>query len=111
MKTDHLAYWILYFIVSILIAWVALSLVLIWANPALYNPDGTLNWWVTLWVTAVAIVFAWLIVIILHFLIRFLFPGGRMRVYCPEKCPKEPECPPKLDECGRPIKQESMMMW
>ncbi len=70
MKQDSILYWIIYFIVTVIVAWIAFSLILLWFRPAVYNTDGTVNWWNTLWVSALVILFAWLIMIIITFLIR-----------------------------------------
>jgi hypothetical protein len=75
MKADSILYWVIYFIVTVIVAWVAFSLILLWAKPALYNSNGTINWWNTLWVAALVILFAWLIMIILTWLIG-LFRGN-----------------------------------
>jgi hypothetical protein len=74
MQADSVLYWVIYFIVTVLVAWVALSLILLWIKPALYNSDGAVNWWTTLWVAALVILFAWLILIILTWIIS-LFRG------------------------------------
>lgn len=93
--TDNIVYWVLYFIFTVLIAWVALSLILIWARPALYNADGSINWWTTLWVAALVILLAWLLMLILVFLIN-LFTAGNA---CQDPCPrKEPVCPKPCPE-------------
>jgi hypothetical protein len=81
MKSDSLIYWVLYFAVAILVAWVAFSLILIWLKPVLYKADGSINWWTTLWVAALVMLFSWLLVIVLAFIIS-LFTGGR--VYYPD---------------------------
>lgn len=69
MSGSGVLYWIIYFIATVIIAWIALSLIIIWARPAFYNGDGSVNWWTTLWVAAVVILLAWLIIIILAWLI------------------------------------------
>lgn len=93
MKTDNVLYWVIYFVVTVIIAWIALSLILIWFRPVLYNANGSVNWWTTLWVAALVILFAWLIMVILTFLIS-LFTGG-----LGGGCYKAPDCPPKVQEC------------
>ena len=75
MQTNSILYWIIYFIVSVLVAWIALSLILIWAKPVLYNADGSLNWGTTLWVSALVVLLAWLILLIVRWLIG-LFANG-----------------------------------
>jgi len=69
METGALLSWVLYFVVSIIIAWIVLSVVLAWFAPALYNVDGTVNWWTTLWVAALVIIFAWLLILLLGWII------------------------------------------
>lgn len=74
MQADSVLYWVIYFIVTVLVAWVALSIILLWFKPALYNADGSVNWWTTLWVAALVILFAWLIMVVLTWIIG-LFRG------------------------------------
>lgn len=69
MKTDSILYWVVYFAVAILVAWVAFSLILLWLKPALFNANGSVNWWTTLWVAGLVMLFAWLMVIVLAFII------------------------------------------
>jgi len=69
MSANSILYWIVYFIVTVIVAWIALSLILIWARPALYNADGSVNWWTTLWVAAVVILLTWLLLIILMWIV------------------------------------------
>jgi hypothetical protein len=87
MKTDNVLYWLIYFIVTVIIAWIAFSLILLWFRPALYNTDGSVNWWTTLWVAALIIIFAWIIMIILTFLLS-LFRGNCGRVKDCDPCEK-----------------------
>ena len=93
--TDNIIYWVVYFIITVLVAWVALSLILIWARPALYNADGSINWWTTLWVAALVILLAWLIMLLLIFLVSLFTsssacrdPCGPKQPVCPKPCPK-----------------------
>lgn len=81
MKTDSVLYWIIYFIVTVIVAWIALSLIVLWAKPAFLNSDGSVNWWTTLWVALVVILFAWLIMIILAFIIK-LFTQNPCKKSC-----------------------------
>lgn len=62
-------YWIIYFIVTVIVAWVALSLLLIWAKPAFYNSDGSVNWGTTFWVAIVVILLAWVILLIISWIL------------------------------------------
>ena len=75
MKTDNVLYWVIYFVVTVIVAWIVLSLILLWFRPALYNPDGSINWWVTLWVAVLIILFAWILMIIITLIIS-LFAGS-----------------------------------
>ena len=101
MKTDNVLYWIIYFIVTILVAWIALSLILLWFRPALYNANGSVNWWTTLWVAALVIIFAWIIMVILTFIIKLFAGWGTCAKPCADPCPKP--CPdPKPDPCPKP---------
>lgn len=93
MKTDSVLYWVIYFVVTILVAWIALSLILIWVRPILFNADGSLNWWNTLWVSALVVLLAWLIIIILRWII------GLFNNNCAKPCKK-----PYKDPCEKPCK-------
>lgn len=77
MKADGAIFMIVYFIVTIIVAWVALSVILIWFKPMFYNADGSLNWWVTLWVSALMLLFAWIIMLLLSFVIGFFLDGAK----------------------------------
>lgn len=85
MKTDNILYWVIYFVISIIIAWIVLSLILLWFRPAFYNANGSVNWWVTLWVAALIVLFSWLAMVILTFIIG-LFQ------HCAPACGHGPEC-------------------
>jgi len=74
MSADKVIYWLIYFAVTVLIAWIVLSVILAWFRPVLYNSDGSVNWWTTLWVAALIIVFAWLLLLLISWLIG-LFMG------------------------------------
>ncbi len=89
-KAENILYWILNFIVTVIVAWVVLSLVFMWFNPVLYNENGELNWWVTLWVAALIILFAWIFVLVLNLLGALLGAG---------KCHEKEKCHEKKDEC------------
>lgn len=65
-----LLYWLLFLIVAIVVSWIALSVLLLWAKPMLYNDDGTVNWWTTLWVVIVQLIFAWIIWFVLAWIIQ-----------------------------------------
>lgn len=99
MNTNNTAiYYIVMFIVSILITWVVLSLILQWAKPVLYNANGSVNWWTTLWVAALAIVFVWIVFLILAFLFQALRRCNRQ-----SDCNRQPECekPKECDPCAK----------
>jgi len=64
--------WLIFLIVAIVVAWVALSILLVWAKPMLYNDDGSVNWWTTLWVAAVQLIFAWVIWVVIAWLFRWI---------------------------------------
>lgn len=68
MESSDVLYWVIAFIVTIIVAWIALSLILTWAKPSLYKSDGALNWGTTLWVAALTVVFAWIIMLILYWI-------------------------------------------
>ena len=63
-----LLYWIVLFIVSLLIIWLVLTLIVGWFTPSFTNSDGSVNWMTTLWVSAVLIVFVWIVLLILSWL-------------------------------------------
>ncbi len=96
MELCNLFYSLLSFIVALLIAWVALSVTLIWLKPAFYNNDGSLNWGVTLWVAFIIILVTFLVMLII-WVIVYLFSH-----YFNSSC--EPECKPaceiKEKHCG-----------
>ena len=113
MKTDGILYWILYFIVTIIVAWIALSLVLLWFRPVLFNADGSVSWWNTLWVAALVIIFSWLIVIIIAWIIGLFLDGGCKKPCAdpckPDPCAKPDPCDPcvkKVDPCDPCAKKE-----
>ena len=92
MKTDSVLYWVIYFIVTVLVAWIAFSLILAWFKPALYNANGSVNWWVTLWVAALIILFAWIIMVLLWLIIGLFRGVGSCDTGC-EK-PRHDPCDP-----------------
>ena len=55
-------------IITLALAWVILSLILQWARPALYNTNGSVNWWTTLWVTLATVFILWIVLFILYYL-------------------------------------------
>jgi len=75
MKTESIIFWVIYFIVTIVIAWIALGLILLWFKPVLFNDDGSLNWWAVLGVAALQIIFTMIIVLILMVIVN-LFRAG-----------------------------------
>ena len=97
MKTDSVLYWVIYFVVTILVAWIALSLILIWVRPVLFNADGSINWWNTLWVSALVILLAWLIIIILRWIIG-LFNNNNCAKPCKKPCKDPCETPDPCDK-------------
>ena len=114
MKTDNTnaLYIIIYFIVTLLVAWVAFSLIITWFNPQL-TENGNVNWWTTLWVSALIIIFSWLFMLILYFIINLFtkkspkvecdpcaVPKQNWAAQCPQPCP--PPCPPPQQPCPPP---------
>lgn len=87
-NSNSVIYYVIMFIVSIIITWVVLSLILMWARPVLFNANGSVNWWTTLWVAALLVVFVWIVALILGFIFA-AFRGG---------CRKD-ECVKKVDPC------------
>jgi hypothetical protein len=105
METGAIISWVIYFIVSVIIAWIVLSLILQWFQPALYNADGSVNWWTTLWVAALVIIFAWILVLLIGWIISlFSTPGcNKCEHKCENTCNK---CATKCDNvCGAVVKQ------
>ena len=92
MSGNGLWYWLLYFIVTLLIGWLVLSLIILWVQPVFTNEDGSINWWTTLWVAFLIIIFSWLFIIILMFIVS-LFRG---------------DCE---DECGNPTNMSVFPGW
>ena len=74
MNTSAFLYWVLYFVIAVIVAWVVLSLIILWFKPAFVNSDGSVNWWTAFWVAILIIVFSWLIIIIIRWIIG-LFTG------------------------------------
>ena len=102
MQTDNVIRWVVYFIISILISWIAFSLLIMWTKPLFYNVDGSVNWWTTLWVIAVSMFFAWIITLIL----AFIFEAFRKSQLggCAPACaaPVVPACAPVVPACPAP---------
>lgn len=73
------------FIIALLIAWVVLSVVIIWARPVFYNNDGSVNWLTTLWVAALIIVFTWILLMIIYWLVEYCMSS------CEEPCAEKSE--------------------
>ncbi len=88
MQANNIIRWVVYFIISILISWVVFSLILMWWKPTFYNNDGSVNWWTTFWVTAVTLIFAWLVTVILG----LIFEAFRKNQYgaCAPACAPVP---------------------
>ena len=103
MDSKAILYNIIYFIVTVLVAWVVLSLVIMWFNPAFLNADGSVNWWTTLWVAALLIVFGWIFVGILYLLFSWIGTMGSCDDPCAPKC--EDPCKKKV-ECEDPCKKK-----
>lgn len=94
---NAIIYYIILFIISVIVTWIALSLLLIWISPSLFNTDGSLNWWTTLWISAVLIIFVWIICLILVWIIRLFSDGARCNTSCNNPCEKKvvnDECDP-----------------
>lgn len=104
MKTDSVLYWVIYFVVTIIVAWIALSLILLWVKPVLFNADGSLNWWSTLWVSALVVILAWLIVIVLRWIIGLFNDANKCHDPCKKPKPscKKPDPCEKKDPCEKP---------
>lgn len=98
MQVDNLFYMIIYFIVTVVVAWIAFSLILLWIKPAFYTAGGAVNWGVTFWVALIVILLAWLMMIILYWLVKLIV--GRK---CKPKC-KPAHCDPCVqpDPCAQP---------
>lgn len=61
-------YWLFQVILTVLIAWIVLSLVILWFRPEFIDASGAVNWWTTLWVAVVVLIFAWLFALLLRFI-------------------------------------------
>ncbi len=84
MESGAIISWVIYFVVSIIIAWIVLSIVLNWFQPDLYNQDGSVNWWTTLWIAALVIIFAWLLILLLGWIFSLFQTSGCNT--CEHKC-------------------------
>src|ERR1700679_1627449 len=96
-------YWIVYFIITLIIVWLAFSVILIWANPALYNTDGSLNWGVSLWISAITVLLAWLFLLLVWWIIKIFTNSGNCGTVCDAKpaCAQPcPEVKPPCNPCG-----------
>lgn len=119
MQTNNIISWVIYFIISVIIAWVTFSLILMWTKPAFYNGDGSINWWVTLWVTILVMVFAWFVTAILAWMFDAMRryqsmyncrnPAPPCAPQCPQPlpqpCPPVQPCPPPQPIPCEPVKQ------
>lgn len=110
MEVGAILSWVLYFVVSVIIAWIVLSLVLQWFSPSLYNEDGTINWWTTLWVAALTILFVWLLVLLLGWILSLFQssscdPCGHKVVTTCNKCENKCEA-----TCGS-VAKNSYALW
>lgn len=94
-NTNSVIYYVILFIVSMLVTWVILSLLLMWASPSLYNPNGSVNWWTTLWVSVLLVIFVWIVFVIIHFIYRAI--AGNKNAGC-----AKPECPKPKPKCEDP---------
>ena len=110
MRTDSPVYWLLYVIVTIAVAWVALSLILLWFRPIFYNEDGSVNWWTTLWVAALMLLFAWIIMLLVGWLIDLFTNGINKCDPCkkPDPCPKPCPKPDPCDPCATGVRKTSV---
>ena len=63
-------------IVTVIVVWVALSLILLWFKPKFHKECGSLDWWTTFWVSLLLIFFAWIIVVIITCLIQWFRGSG-----------------------------------
>lgn len=76
MSGGDFLYWIVLMIISIIVIWVVFSLIVQWAKPEFFKPCGSLNWWTTFWVTLVAILFVWIIGVIITAIIQWFKGAG-----------------------------------
>lgn len=103
MQTDNVIRWVVYFIISIIISWVVFSLILMWTRPLFYNGDSSINWWTTFWVTALTMIFAWIVTLLLAFIFE-AFRKNQMGG-CAPACATPvvaPACPPVAPACPAP---------
>jgi membrane protein implicated in regulation of membrane protease activity len=106
MQSNNWIYLILYFLVTLIVAWIAFSLILLWAKPAFYTAGGAVNWGVTFWVSLVVILLAWAIMLVLYWLVKLFFGKKKNGGGCGKK---EPACGCEVpavtcyDKCGREL--------
>lgn len=62
---DNILTYTFYIGIIILISWVVLSLTLIWTHISLFNQDGSINGWITLWIIISSLIFIYIVVCIL----------------------------------------------
>lgn len=97
---NNLLFWLLYFVITVLVAWIALSLILLWIKPMLFNEDGSVNWLTTLWVAALVILLAWLIRMLIQWLVGLFM--NRCDPCTKNACdPCPPACPDPCDPCAK----------
>jgi len=76
MSGGDFLYWLIMVIISIIVIWIVFSLIVQWAKPEFFKKCGSLNWWTTFWVVALAMLAVWVINVIVTCLIQwFKGPG------------------------------------
>lgn len=109
---DNVLRFIIAAIITFILGWVILSLLLQWANPALYDGNGNVNWWTTLWVALVTIIILWIVLLILHFITEAFSKKGAANDAC-NPCNQQAvdlQGRPVFDAQGRPVTQQQMLL-
>lgn len=78
MKTYDIIHYLIQFLISVVIAWLAFSLIIMFANPDLKQSDGQVNWLTTFWVAISILLAAWVIALLLEgalYLLSDFFSG------------------------------------
>lgn len=94
--------YLVFFIVNLLIVWVILSVLLMWFKDNLYTSSGSLNWWMSLAVAAIAVVFVTFVFIAIGFIFKNHGGGGMMAAggSCKSVCSvPAPSCAPVASTC------------
>lgn len=75
-------YYFVSFVLTAIISWIVLFLVLMWFKPSLYEPDGRVNLWTTLFVAVLLVLFVWIGIFVLKFIFKLMNNGNGNGTKC-----------------------------